>query len=150
MGALDATRGGSLRLPAGAVQQASSASSLQGRGGRGKREAEKNQGRATGWVAARRFFNFFCNFDVLARSSFRVNEDFSLIIDFLERVGPEACGRGVAEPPSDAARLLEQLARGECDEQERRAVCQMLREHPAWMRWLAGLVKLERPVARAH
>lgn len=41
---------------------------------------------------------------------------------------------------------LDRFARGESDEKERAEVCDMLRIHPAWLRWLADRVKFARPV----
>jgi hypothetical protein len=75
-----------------------------------------------------------------------VNNDFKTLIDFLDRLGPEVSGRVLSEPHSAAAGQLQRFARGDCDEEERREVCEMLRLHPVWLRWLADRVKLARPV----
>lgn len=73
-----------------------------------------------------------------------MNPDIQILLDFLERFGPEVTARQLPEPHSDAAVKLEKFARGTCSEQERAEVCSMLRLHPAWLRWLADRVKLSR------
>jgi hypothetical protein len=76
-----------------------------------------------------------------------MSNDFETLIDFLQRVGPEAAGRAFEQPETEAAVKLERFARGGCAESERREVCEMLRLHPAWLRWLADRVKMARPHA---
>jgi hypothetical protein len=73
-----------------------------------------------------------------------VNDDFKTLIDFLGRFGSEVSGRKIAQPGTEAAAMLERFARGECESEERREVCEMLRLHPAWLRWLADRVRLAR------
>jgi hypothetical protein len=73
-----------------------------------------------------------------------VTTDFKILIDFLDRFGPEASGRHLPEPQTEAAAKLERFARGQCDDAERAEVCNMLRLHPAWIRWLADRVRLAR------
>ena len=73
-----------------------------------------------------------------------MDTDFKILIDFLDRFGPEAAGRHLPEPSTDAAVKLERFARGDCTDGERAAVCNMLRIHPAWLRWLADRVRLAR------
>ena len=74
----------------------------------------------------------------------KVNPDFKTLIDFLDRFGPQVTARQLPEPHTDAAAKLERFARGECNDAERAEVCNMLRIHPAWLRWLADRVKLSR------
>jgi hypothetical protein len=73
-----------------------------------------------------------------------VNNDFKTLIDFLDRLGPEVSGRALSGPNAAAGTLLERFASGACDAAERREVCEMLRLHPAWLRWLADRVKAAR------
>jgi len=73
-----------------------------------------------------------------------VNDDFKTLIDFLDRFGPEVSGRKIAQPDSEAAAMLERFSRGECENEERREVCELLRLHPAWLRWLADRVRMAR------
>lgn len=74
-----------------------------------------------------------------------MNTDIKTLLEFLDRFGPEVAGRG--EPPapqSEVTAKLERFARGECTPEERAEVCEMLRLHPAWLRWLGERVKLAR------
>jgi hypothetical protein len=77
-----------------------------------------------------------------------MNADFKTLLDFLSHYGAEASGRALPEPESHIASLLERFARGECTPAEREDVCQMLKLHPAWLRWLADRVKLARKAAQ--
>jgi len=70
--------------------------------------------------------------------------DFKTLIDFLDRLGPEASGRELRQPHAEAAAKLERFARGECKDPERREICEMLRSHPVWLRWLADRVRMSR------
>lgn len=76
-----------------------------------------------------------------------MSNDIRPLIDFLERLGPEVAGRQQMEPQSEAAAKLELFARGECTEAERAEVCDLLRTHPAWIRWLADRVRQIRTAA---
>jgi hypothetical protein len=76
-----------------------------------------------------------------------MNQDFRILIEFLDQFGIEAAGRELPEPKTETAVLLERFARGECSQEERAEVCRMLRLHPAWLRWLADRVKLARETA---
>ena len=74
-----------------------------------------------------------------------MNTDIKTLLEFLDRFAPEASGRG--EPPApqgDVTVKLERFARGDCSPAERAEVCEMLRSHPEWLRWLAERVKLAR------
>ena len=69
------------------------------------------------------------------------------LLNFLDRCTSDTEGRSLSfRPASDAAEKLERFARGECDSAERAEVCEMLRLHPAWLRWLADRVKHARAV----
>ena len=79
-----------------------------------------------------------------------MKSDFAVLVEFLESLGPEVVGRHLPEPETSVAAQLERFARGECSAAERADLCEMLRLHPAWLRWLADRVKLARPaVTRA-
>jgi hypothetical protein len=69
-----------------------------------------------------------------------MKNDLTILLEFLERTGPEVTGRQTVEPEVHVAELLERFARGECDADERADVCQMLRLNPPWMHWLASRV----------
>jgi hypothetical protein len=70
-----------------------------------------------------------------------VNNDFKILIEFLDRLGPEVSGRSISGPGAEAITQIERFARGECEEDERHEVCEMLRLNPVWIRWLADRVK---------
>jgi hypothetical protein len=73
-----------------------------------------------------------------------MSKDFKTLIDFLDRFGPEVSGKVLVVPQDEAAAKLQRFATGACDKAERAEVCQMLRLHPAWLRWLADRVKMAR------
>jgi len=73
-----------------------------------------------------------------------MSNDFKTLIDFLDRFGPEVSGKALMAPHSEAAAKLQRFAEGACDENERAEICEMLRLHPAWLRWLADRVKSAR------
>lgn len=73
-----------------------------------------------------------------------MSNDFKTLIDFLDRFGPEVSGKALMAPHSEAAAKLQRFATGACDKDERAEICEMLRLHPAWLRWLADRVKMAR------
>ena len=73
-----------------------------------------------------------------------MNADLKILTDFLDRFGPEVTARQLPEPHPDAEAKLARFASGECNDTERTEVCDMLRVHPAWLRWLADRVKFAR------
>ena len=78
-----------------------------------------------------------------------MSNDFNTIIEFLDRFGPEVSGRSFAQPHNDAAEKLKLFAQGKCDETQREEICEMLRLHPAWIRWLADRIRMARQVNAA-
>ncbi len=70
-----------------------------------------------------------------------MNNDFKTLIDFLDRMGPEVSGRSLSVPHPEAMTRIERFAQGACGAEERREVCELLRLHPAWLRWLADRVR---------
>lgn len=72
------------------------------------------------------------------------NDDLKTLFNFLDSFGPEAAGREHPQPQTEVASKLDRFAQGKCSERERAEVCEMLRVHPAWLRWLADRVKLAR------
>jgi hypothetical protein len=73
-----------------------------------------------------------------------MSKDFKTLIDFLDRFGPEVSGKALVAPQDEVAAKLQRFAAGECDKEERAEVCEMLRTHPSWLRWLADKVKTAR------
>jgi hypothetical protein len=68
-------------------------------------------------------------------------DDLKTLLNFLDLFGPEAAGRGTPKPQIEVATKLDRFAQGQCSDRERAEICEMLRLHPAWLRWLAERVK---------
>ncbi|HEX8294677.1 MAG TPA: hypothetical protein VF593_00115 [Chthoniobacteraceae bacterium] len=73
-----------------------------------------------------------------------MNNDFKILIDFLDQMGAEVSGHEFSQPTNEAATRLLKFAKGGCDADERREVCEMLRVHPQWLRWIAGRIIMAR------
>jgi hypothetical protein len=71
-------------------------------------------------------------------------DDIKILLEFLDLFGPDATGREKPEPQADVASKLDRFAQGACDDDERAEVCELLRLHPAWLRWVADRVRLAR------
>lgn len=76
-----------------------------------------------------------------------MNDDFSLLLDFRERCGPEVRGRGLSGLEAQQVAMIERFIAGRCDEAERRELSEFLQLHPAWIRWIADRVKVAREIA---
>lgn len=70
--------------------------------------------------------------------------DFNTLFSFRERFNAEVGGRGIPQPPAEIAVKLLRFAGGECDAVERTEVCEILRQNPPWLRWLADRVRRNR------
>lgn len=80
-----------------------------------------------------------------------MSNDFNTLTHFLERFGSEVSGRAMLAPDGGAEAKLQRFAAGACNAEERAEVCEMLRLHPTWLRWVAERVKLARTTAgRMH
>jgi len=75
-----------------------------------------------------------------------MNDDVSVLFDFLDRCGPEVQGHGLGFLESHQAAKIERFISGSSDELERRELAQFLQLHPAWIRWIADRVKMSRDV----
>jgi hypothetical protein len=73
-----------------------------------------------------------------------MNDDISLLWDFLERCGPEVRGHGLAGLGADQIAMIERFIAGRSDDLERRELSEFLQLHPAWIRWIADRVKMAR------
>ena len=71
--------------------------------------------------------------------------DIGVLFAFLGKFGPDAAGHETGHPQVEVA-LLERFSEGKCNARERQNVCDMLRLHPDWLRWLADRVKRKRLV----
>ena len=90
----------------------------------------------------------FCTSSVRLRiyllpSQTLMNDDQDLLIltRFLNRFDPDVEGRAAEPPPADVAARLDRFAAGEADAAERGSVAGLLKEHPEWVRDLAGAIR---------
>ena len=70
---------------------------------------------------------------------------FQVVARFLQRFGEDVEGREHEAPSPAAQKRLRQFAQGKLSAAQRVAVTQSLAQNPAWLEWLAGEVKLQRP-----
>jgi hypothetical protein len=70
--------------------------------------------------------------------------DFTALFQFVERFGPEVSGRNLPQPVGEHAEDFERFIRGEATTEERQKLCELLRDNPHWLRWLASRIKEER------
>ena len=96
-------------------------------------------------VSRRRFFKIPRNFSKLARLRGKVNNDFRTLIEFIDRFGPEVSGRTLIQPHHEITPVLVRFAKGGCVHSEIVEICEMLRMHPVWIRWVADRIKMARP-----
>ena len=73
-----------------------------------------------------------------------MNDDVSVLFEFLDRCGPEVQGHGLGVLESQQAAKIERFIAGRCDDTERRELAQFLQLHPAWIRWIADRIKMAR------
>ena len=73
-----------------------------------------------------------------------MSNDFHTLLEFLGRLGPEATGHHTAAPDPQNTPRLERLVGGMRPGPERLKMCELLRLHPAWLRWLADRVRMAR------
>jgi hypothetical protein len=70
--------------------------------------------------------------------------EFKVVFRFLELSEGEVQGRQSARPPPQVEKSLRALLSGELDEGQRRQLCEVLREQPKWLAWLADQIKKRR------
>ena len=73
-----------------------------------------------------------------------MSDDFSLLFQFLDRVGDEVQGRGDRSLDAEKTALIERFIAGGCSEKDRRELSEFLQLHPAWIRWIADRVQATR------
>ncbi len=76
-----------------------------------------------------------------------MNNDFHTLMEFLGRLEPEVTGKTTPVPDPSHVPRLERFALGQTQKAERTDTCELLRMHPAWLRWLADRVRMAREVA---
>ena len=59
-----------------------------------------------------------------------MNDDFKILLEFLEGDVPEAAGRSATTIPADLREKLARFARGKCTEEERVEMKKLLQEQP--------------------
>jgi hypothetical protein len=69
------------------------------------------------------------------------DQDLLILTRFLNRFDPDVEGRAAEPPPADVAARLDRFAAGEADNAERGSVAGLLKQHPEWVRYLAGAIR---------
>ena len=59
-----------------------------------------------------------------------MNDDFKILLEFLEGDVPEVAGRSTATIPADVKEKIARFASGKCTEEERVEMKKMLQEQP--------------------
>jgi hypothetical protein len=70
--------------------------------------------------------------------------EFKVLFRLLELAEGEVQGRQSARPPPQVERSLRALLSGDLDQEKRRKLCEVLREQPRWLAWLAEQIKNRR------
>jgi hypothetical protein len=70
-----------------------------------------------------------------------MRDTFEILAGFLDKFGGDVEGREITEPAEEAKTKLRQFARGVLPEPDRVQMLGELRQHPAWVAWLALEVK---------
>lgn len=74
------------------------------------------------------------------------DDDISLLIEFIERCGPDVKGHGLIGLRVEQTAMIERFIAGRCDDAERRELSRFLQLHPAWIRWIAERIKTGRDI----
>lgn len=67
--------------------------------------------------------------------------DFETLLSFLERSDVEVCGRGEVAIEPGVMEKLERLIKGACSQEEIREVCELIKDNPARIKWVADRIK---------
>lgn len=86
----------------------------------------------------------FCKSRKLAHLTIGMNTDIDILLNFLDRTGPEVTARELTSPNAATTAALERFARGQCDPRERASMCETLQKNPSWIRIVAARVKAQR------
>jgi hypothetical protein len=74
------------------------------------------------------------------------DDDFSQLIEFIERCGPDVEGHGLIGLQGKQSAMIERFIAGRSDDAERRELSRFLQMHPAWIRWIAERMKTGRDI----
>jgi len=72
------------------------------------------------------------------------DDDISLLIEFIERSGPDVEGHGLIGLRVEQTAMIERFIAGRCNDAERQELSRFLQLHPAWIRWIAERIKTGR------
>jgi hypothetical protein len=72
------------------------------------------------------------------------DDDISLLIEFIERCGPDVEGHGLIGLRVEQSAMIERFIDGRCNDAERQELSRFLQLHPAWIRWIAERIKTGR------
>lgn len=78
---------------------------------------------------------------LLTPTTMNDDQDILTLTRFLNHFEPDVEGRAAEPPPADVAERLNRFAAGEADPAERSSVAGLLKEHPEWVRYLAGAIR---------
>lgn len=67
--------------------------------------------------------------------------EFTALFEFIERFGSEVNGRNIARPTDEHAERFERFVQGKASAEEREQLCELLKDNPVWLRWLATRIK---------
>jgi hypothetical protein len=79
-----------------------------------------------------------------------MSAEFKVLFRFLDITEGEVQGRQSTRPPPRVEKLLRALLSGQLDDGQRRQLCEVLREQPRWLAWLADQIKNRRKTASAE
>ena len=69
------------------------------------------------------------------------DQDFLILTRYLKQFSPDVEGRATESPPPDIAARLDRFTSGGVDASERSNLALLLKDHPEWVRYLAGKIK---------
>lgn len=73
-----------------------------------------------------------------------MQSDFKHLISFLLRGEAEVSGRMHNAPSGDLREKLERFVEGTCSESEKLQICELIRNDPACIKWVADRIKEKR------
>jgi hypothetical protein len=74
-----------------------------------------------------------------------MRHDIETLLEFLATCGPEVLGHLHDSPADEDTAKLQRFVQGQSGPEERREIYRLMREHPAWYRWVAERTRAARP-----